>query len=211
VARKKRGRFICFEGAEAVGKSTQIELLRSALEDRGLPVFCTREPGGTPVGEDLRRILKTQDIHARTEVFVVLASRAEHVAKEILPRLARGEIVICDRFQESTFVYQGLRHKFPLKTLREMNRFATQGLQPDLIIWLDLPASDAQKRLQGRASHSPDRFDESSIEFHQKIVRGYQQLARIQKRPRLQHFKALQSPQELHGQILKSVEKLIKK
>jgi dTMP kinase len=137
--------FITFEGPDGSGKSTQVRLLVDHLCRQGFPVFQTREPGGTVIGDQIRAVLhdlKNAGMHAHTEILLYAASRAQLVAQEIRPRLAAGEIVICDRYADSTLAYQGYGRGLDLDTLRVILRFATGGLQPDLTLYLDIPAEE---------------------------------------------------------------------
>lgn len=201
----KRGRLISFEGPEGVGKSTQIELLSSYLKKKGHSVYLTREPGGTPLGEKLRKLFKTEEMDPVTELLIVEASRAEHVRKVLKPRLEAGEIILCDRYQESSLVYQSHARGIPESIVRRLNRIATDSLQAHLILYFDMSIDRAMKRLKKRAG-SHDRFDEESLKFHKKILQGYRKLYRQQKRPPLRKIRAELSPEKVHESIVKHVE-----
>jgi len=206
----KRGLFITFEGAEGSGKSTQIQMLASALQKQGHRVYVTREPGGTKAGEVLRKIHKSLPILPLTELFIIEASRAEHVETVIRPRLEAGEIVISDRFQESSLVYQGFCGGIDQKKIRLLNSMATNGLNPDLIIWLDISPEKISSRLKNR-KNSTDRFDNAGEAFHKKIVLAYRKLAKLQTRPKLQRYSAEQNKRKLHEAILKQVLERLKR
>lgn len=206
--KSKKGLFITFEGAESVGKSTQIKELKKYLESLGRQVLVTREPGGTPIGEQLRSLHKSTHMTGLTELFVVLASRAQHVSEVILPALKQDKVVICDRFQESTFVYQAMIHKLDLKMVRKLNHVATQGLQPDFIAWIDLSAKEIEKRMKARRGNQ-DRFDQAGLDFHKKVISGYRKLAKAQKRPKLHQFDGNLPEVELAKQISKKLKKLL--
>jgi dTMP kinase len=165
------GRFIVFEGGEAVGKSTQAAL----LADR-LGALLTREPGGTAVGEALRRLLLDLPLAPvpKVEALLMLAARAQHVAEVIDPALARGEDVVCDRYSGSTLAYQGFGRGLPLDELQKMNSWATGGRAPDVIVLLDLPMADARHRL---SSSRPDRIEAEGEEFLDRAQAGFRQLA----------------------------------
>lgn len=173
--------FITFEGPDGSGKSTQIPLLVDALRAEGRTVFATREPGGTPIGDQIRQVLhdlKNAEMDAHTEILLYAASRAQLVAQEIRPRLARGEIVICDRYADSTLAYQGYGRGLDLDTLRRILTFATGGLKPNLTIYLDLPAEDGLARRE-QASHQGaewNRLDAEGLAFHRRVREGYQAL-----------------------------------
>ncbi len=165
------GRFIVFEGGEAVGKSTQAAL----LADR-LGALLTREPGGTAVGEALRRLLLDLPLAPvpKAEALLMLAARAQHVAEVINPALAGGEDVVCDRYSGSTLAYQGFGRGLPLDELQKMNVWATGGRAPDVIVLLDLPVADARQRL---SSSRLDRMEAEGEEFLDRAQAGFRQLA----------------------------------
>jgi dTMP kinase len=178
--------FITFEGPDGSGKSTQIPLLVETLRGQGRAVFHTREPGGTPIGDQIRAVLhdlKNAGMHAHTEILLYAASRAQLVAQEIRPRLAAGEIVICDRYADSTLAYQGYGRGLDLDMLRAILRFATGGLLPDLTIYLDITAEEGLQRRQ-RASQGGaewNRLDAQPLDFHRRVRDGY--LALIAEAP----------------------------
>lgn len=170
--------FITFEGPDGSGKSTQVPLLVDFLRARGYTVFGTREPGGTPIGDQIRAVLhdlKNQQMHPHTEVLLFAASRAQLVAQEIMPRLAAGEIVVCDRYADSTLAYQGYGHGLDLPTLRTILAFATGGLQPDLTIYLDIAPEEGLARRQAGAEQGAEwnRMDAQALAFHQRVRAGY--------------------------------------
>lgn len=200
MAKKSSGLFITFEGGEGVGKSTQISLLLQALRKMKLPVIVSREPGGTQAGEILRRIHKEFDIHPRTELLVLEASRAEHVEKVLNPALKRGCIVLCDRYEESSIVYQGMVRGMGVDYVRKANALATGGLKADKIILLD-PTGLDRKRLKSKSKK--DRFDQAKASFHHKVFEGYRRLA--SKDRRFKVYAANLGPQEIHSQILKDM------
>lgn len=178
--------FITFEGPDGSGKTTQIAPLVAHLRERGFTVFQTREPGGTSIGDQIRTVLHDVDntaMHPHTEILLYAASRAQLVHEEIRPRLARGEIVVCDRYADSTLAYQGYGHGLDLPTLRTILAFATGGLQPDLTLYLDITAEEGLKRRQHAAEDGDEwnRMDAQSLAFHQRVREGY--LALIQETP----------------------------
>lgn len=173
--------FITFEGPDGSGKTTQIKHLLDYLHDQGYPVFQTREPGGTPIGDQIRAVLhdlKNEGMHPHTEILLYAASRAQLVAQEIRPRLAEGEIVVCDRYADSTLAYQGYGHGLDLPTLRTILRFATGGLQPDLTLYLDITAEEGLRRRQHAAAGGEEwnRMDAQSLDFHRRVREGYHAL-----------------------------------
>lgn len=170
--------FITLEGTEGCGKTTQIKLLAAFLQGRGLNVLLTREPGGTPVGEQIRAVLadmKNAAMLPRAEFLLFQASRAQLVGQVIRPQLAAGGVVLCDRYADSTLAYQGFGHGLPLQAFAPIIAFATGGLQPNLTFLLDL---DVKVGLQ-RKAHGMEwnRLDALDVEFHQRVRRGYLQLA----------------------------------
>jgi dTMP kinase len=170
--------FISFEGPDGSGKSTQICLLVEHLRQAGYPVFQTREPGGTLIGDQIRAVLhdlKNEGMHPHTEILLYAASRAQLVAQEIRPRLAAGEIVICDRYADSTLAYQGYGHGLDLDTLRVILRFATGELQPDLTLYLDITAEEGLERRERAAQDGAEwnRLDAQPLDFHRRVRDGY--------------------------------------
>jgi dTMP kinase len=173
------GAFITFEGPEGSGKTSQMATLTEHLRQQGFAVFATREPGGTPIGDQVRTILmglKNTEMQKRTEILLFQASRAQLVAQEIRPRLARGEIILCDRYADSTLAYQGYGYKeFSLEELRPLIDFATGGLKPDLTLLLDV---DVEVGLQRRAQDGEwNRLDAYALAFHQNVRQGYLEMA----------------------------------
>jgi len=173
------GYFITFEGPEGSGKSTQLAALADFLESHGLRVIRTREPGGTPIGEQVRRILldhANQAMHPRTEVLLFQASRAQHVEELIRPALEAGQVVLCDRFADSTLAYQGYARGGDLDALRELIAYATGGLTPDLTLLLDLPVEQGLRRRQPLLQEW-NRLDAEALAFHERVRQGYRALA----------------------------------
>jgi dTMP kinase len=165
--------FITFEGGEGSGKSTQAKALYRRLSRMGISVLFTREPGGTPLGNSLRRWLKGEgEIDPTTELLLFNASRAHLVSRVIHPALEKGTIVICDRFAESTVAYQGYGRGLDLRVIEAINNIATQGLKPDLIVFLDIPI---QHGLARKGLH--DRFEREESAFHQRVRGGYLEMA----------------------------------
>ncbi len=166
--------FITFEGGEGCGKSTQARALARRLLEMGIPAILTHEPGGTPLGNDLRRWLKGEgEIDPLTELLLFNASRAHLVSQVIRPALDGGSIVICDRFYHSTIAYQGYGRGLDLDLIETLNDIATQGLRPDLIVLLDIAAEEGLKRKKLR-----DRFEREEIAFHQRVRQGYLEMAK---------------------------------
>lgn len=178
-----RGKFITFEGPEGSGKSTQLRLLAAHLRETGHKVFETAEPGGTPIGMQIRRVLlDSQNIQMRptTELLLMFACRAQNVDEWILPALAEGNIVLSDRFTDSTLVYQGIARGLGTEVVYEVDRIACRGLVPDLTLVIDVETELGLKRARARNRRTQDvetRIDEQTIEFHKKVRAAYQQLA----------------------------------
>jgi dTMP kinase len=171
-----RGRLITVEGVEGAGKSTQIETLRAWLAARGVPILVTAEPDGTPLGARLRRLLAEVDrVTPVTEAILFAASRAEHVERVVRPALAAGQVVLCDRYVDSTVAYQGYGRGVALETIAQLNQFATGGLMPDLTLVLDLDVGEGLRRVRARqgALAACDPFERLALEFHERVRKGY--------------------------------------
>ncbi len=168
-----RGKFITFEGIDGAGKSTHIEWVAERLRARaGAPaVVTTREPGGTPLGEDLRQLLLHRKMHLETEALLMFAARREHIADVIEPALARGDWVISDRFTDATFAYQGGGRGLPTDRLEVLENWVQSGLQPDLTLLFDVPLETAAERLAG--ARSPDKFEAESRAFFERTRAEY--------------------------------------
>ena len=202
-SRPLRGVFITLEGPEGSGKSTQIRHLASALRRSGYRVVCTREPGGTPMAEAIRNILlrssPSEPITPAAESLLILAARSQHVMHLIAPALDRGAIVLCDRFSDSTFAYQGYARKLDLAWLQAANTVATNGLTPDLTLLLDVPvAMGLSRRRQARGKQN--RLDRESERFHQRVRRGFLTLAR-RSPERITIIDAARSEQAIRAEI----------
>ena len=175
-----RGMFITLEGIEGSGKSTQVRFLAEMLTQAGYRVLQTREPGGTTTAEAIRHILLTaassEPVTPQTEALLVLAARCQHVTHVIRPALRRGTVVLCDRFSDSTFAYQGFARGLDLEWLRAANEVATGGLKPDLTFVLDLPISVGLARRRADRGQQ-NRLDHETERFHRKVRRGFLALA----------------------------------
>lgn len=170
------GLFITFEGIDGAGKSTHIEQLATAFRTTGRTVTLTREPGGTPLAEKLRAMVLNDPMDALTESLLVFAARRDHLQQVIEPALARNEVVLCDRFTDATFAYQGGGRGFDAAVLSQLEQWV-QALpaggvrQPDLTLWFDLPPDIAARRLAG--ARVPDRFEAQPVEFFSRVAQGY--------------------------------------
>jgi dTMP kinase len=170
------GRFICFEGIDGAGKSTQHAWLVNYLRGQGHTVVATREPGGTPLGEKLRTLLLAEPMHLETEALLMFAARREHVAEVIEPALARGDWVVCDRFVDASFAYQGGGRGLDWKKLEELASWVLGKLQPDLTLIFDAPVAIAQQRLHA-ATSQPDRFEQEQAAFFERVRAAYLRIA----------------------------------
>jgi dTMP kinase len=172
----ERGRLIAFEGIEGAGKSTQLQLAAAALRQRGFTVVETREPGGTPLGSELRRILMHVPETPPTplaELLLYLADRAQHLAEVIIPAITRGHVVLTDRFSASTLAYQGYARTLDLEMVSRLDAIVRQGVAPALTVLLDCPVAVGLRR-----AHGDDRFHREEHEFHERVRNGFLSLAR---------------------------------
>lgn len=195
------GVFITLEGGEGVGKTTQQALLVERLRQEGYACLCTREPGGTALGKTLRELLLHGDpFSPLAELLLYAADRAEHVSKVIAPALAAGQVVVCDRFTDSTLAYQGYGRGLDLEKIRQLNHLATGGLQPHLTLWLDLPPEVGLARAKAR-----DRLEQERLEFHRRVYQGFQALAAAEPQ-RIVRVDAQGSPAEVAARLWSVVE-----
>ena len=203
------GLFITFEGGEGCGKSTQIAALRARLEAMGKTVVQTREPGGTALGESVRNLLQYDDagqgMSPEAELLLFAASRAQHVRELIAPAIAQGQIVLCDRFLDSTTVYQGVARAIDSKKVDTINQFAIGDTNPDLTILIDLPPEIGLARVHARSDGQLDRMEKEAIEFFQAVRQGYLDLAKSEPK-RFLVLDGSQSVEELETQIWQKVE-----
>lgn len=174
-----RGRFITFEGIDGAGKSTQIDVIEATLKSRGLEVIRTREPGGTPLGEVIRKELLSVSMDPATETLLFFASRAEHIAKVIKPALERGAWVLSDRFTDATYAYQVGGRGFPAEKVEELERWTHGDLQPDRTVLFDIDPEVAAKRVA--QARSLDRFEKESLDFFTRVRNAY--LTRAKQSP----------------------------
>jgi dTMP kinase len=205
------GLFISFEGIDGAGKSTHIEGLTQAFRAQGRAVTLTREPGGTPLAEKLRTLVLNDAMDAMTEALLVFAARRDHLQQLIEPALARGDVVLCDRFTDATFAYQGGGRGFDLQLLSILEQWVqalpAQGAdfirQPDLTVWFDLPAETAAQRLAG--ARAPDKFEAQPVEFFRRVSEGY--LQRMSESPaRFARIHADNSRECVWQDVLKAVQ-----
>jgi len=173
----ERGSFITLEGPEGAGKTTQVKLLSKQLDIHGIPHVITRDPGGTPLGRQIRRILLNPEnpVQPMSELLLYQADRAQHVAEIIEPELKAGKLVICDRYIDSTMAYQGYGRGIDFALIEELNKIATGGLMPEMTILFDIESSEGLARLHP-GGH--DRLEREALEFHLKVRQGYLELAK---------------------------------
>ena len=204
------GLFISFEGIDGAGKSTHIEAVAQAFESQGHSVTRTREPGGTPLAETLRQLVLNDPMDALTESLLVFAARRDHIKRVIAPALAQGRVVLCDRFTDATFAYQGAGRGFNLAVLQTLEQWvqdSTDGagalLQPRLTIWFDLPPSVAAARLAG--ARVPDKFESQPLAFFEAVAGGY--AARCAQEPqRFARIRADQNPQAVRDEVMAALQ-----
>jgi len=202
-----KGRFITLEGGEGAGKSTQARLLAAELEKRGIAVVVTREPGGSPGAEDIRKLLVEGEPgrwDPLVETMMMFAARADHAAKTIKPALARGSYVVCDRFTDSTYAYQGSGRGLPRETIRRIESIAVPDLKPDLTLILDVPTETGLRRAEARHGGA-SRFERFDIAFHERLREAFREIARHHPE-RCALIDATQSEDEVSAAILRVVE-----
>jgi len=198
--------FITFEGVEGSGKSLQSRRLSRKLEAASVPVVHVHEPGSTPLGEKLARLLKLgPEVAPLSELLMFNAARAELVEKVVRPALAQGKVVVCDRFTDSTIAYQGYARGLDLAIVREINEIATGGLRPDLTVLLDVPVAEGLARKRGKHG---DRFEQERRSFHEKVRQGYLELARREPR-RFLTIDGLQGKSVIAGAVWRRISELL--
>ena len=201
------GLFITMEGGDGAGKSTQIENIKKYFEAGGYECICTREPGGTPVGEMLRNVLldaANTDMDDVTEMMIFAASRSQHVRELIKPALAEGKVVICDRFKDSSVAYQGVGRGLG-EIVEVVNDIAVDGLVPDITFWMDLDPETGRERVARLGE--PDRLESEKLDFHSRVYEGYRGLQ--EKYPeRIKRIDATKSIEEIKEDIYAELDKL---
>lgn len=203
------GLFISFEGIEGTGKSTQARLLSEYLSKNGYAIVLTEEPGGTPIGLRIREVLLSvehKEMDPVAELLLYNASRTQHVKEKILPAINRGEIIITDRFSDSTVAYQGYGRGIDLKLIYSLDRISTGGLMPDITILLDLDVEVGLKR--NRGINKTDRLELEDVKFHKKVREGYLELAHREPE-RIKITDASGSIEEIHSKIVEIVTDFI--
>jgi len=198
-----KGIFISFEGPEASGKSSQIILLKNYLKKKGYPFIVTREPGGTIMGEKLRKLIlnNKSKINNIEEILLLMAARSNHINNVIVPNLKNGKIVISDRFADSTFVYQGYVNKFGIQKSKELHNKILNNFFPDITFVFNLEVKEIIKRLKLRKIKN--KYDKINKQFHQNIIDGYK---KISKSKRYIHINAAHDKETIHKNIIKSLK-----
>ena len=200
-----RGSFITFEGTEGAGKSTQIAYVEAFLEAQGIDVVTTREPGGTPLGESVRELLLTKEMSQMTELLLMFAARAEHIAEVILPAIEAGKWVLCDRFTESSYAYQGYARGLSLRDIETLERLVQGDLRPDCTFWFNLPVVEGMKRVQSRGKK--DRFEVENIQFFERVSAGFEALSKVRS-GQFCVIDAMQPIESVTSAILRKIESL---
>lgn len=199
-----RGKFITVEGGEGVGKSTNIAFIAQCLKEQGKTVLVTREPGGTPIAEAIRHLLLShahEPLSKESELLLIFAARVQHVQQVIVPALERGEWVVCDRFTDATYAYQGAGRGIPADTIRFVEQFVYGSFCPDLTILLDLPVEEGNDRVSLRGHR--DRFETENLVFFQKVREAY--LKRAKQEPRFCVISATEPLQQVQSEIKKAL------
>jgi len=195
---RPRGRFITLEGIDGAGKSTHLPWLRSTLERDGHAVWVSREPGGTRLGEALRELLLHEPMAPLAETLLMFAARREHCEREIWPRLADGTWVVCDRFVDATYAYQGAGHGVPLETIAQLERLTLGEFRPDLTLLFDIPVEVSRERVAG--ARAQDKFERQSGAFFDRVREAYLQRARAEPL-RMRVIDATGSPDAIRGEL----------
>ncbi|MDI6605302.1 MAG: dTMP kinase [Thermoanaerobacteraceae bacterium] len=203
-----KGKLITFEGIDGCGKTTQINLLKEYLLIKGYNAMILREPGGTSIGEEIRKILlyNKNYIYPVTEALLYAASRAQLLAEIIIPALDEGKIIIMDRFVDSSLVYQGYARGLGIKKIMEINRIATYGIKPDLTIFFDITPENALTRRKTRKQN--DRFEEENMEFYEKVYEGYHKLINLEPE-RFVVINAMEDITTVQKSIINIINKII--
>lgn len=204
-----RAMFITLEGGEGAGKTTSIAFVRAFLEQAGKKVLVTREPGGTPLGEKIRSLLLEgrEDMHADSELLLMFAARAEHLARVVKPALAAGAYVVCDRFTDATFAYQGGGRGVPATRIAALEEWVQQGLRPDLTLLLDIPVDQGLQRAGQRSA--PDRFEREAHEFFERVRQSYLAIA-AREPQRVKIIDASKDITQVEQQLRAALEALVR-
>lgn len=202
-----RGLFITLEGIDGAGKTTQFEAVAEFLRSAGRHVVCTREPGGTPLGERIRTLLLTEAMTTSTEALLMFAARQEHVLRVVEPALLLGHDVVCDRFTDATIAYQGAGKGIPQDRLQTLARWVHPGLSPDYTLLIDVPAELAAQRLQAQG-RPQDRFESESLEFFRRVRQSYLNMAAAEQE-RWGVIDGTQSSAQVRKNVIDNLKKLM--
>ena len=200
-----RGKFITFEGCDGCGKSTQLKMLSDYLSENNIPHIFTREPGGGKISEAIREILlngKNSEMTDECEALLYSASRVQHLHDRVQPALDKGELVVCDRYVDSSFAYQAYARGLGVDFIKKINDYAIENYSPDLTIFIDLSPEEAFLRKHGADEN--DRLEQAGMAFHKKVYEGYKELARTQKR--IVTVNGRQTPSEVFADVLKALK-----
>ena len=205
--------FITFEGGEGAGKSTAIKRIVEKLTSEGYEIVLTREPGGTPIAEEIRNVIldkKNTAMDPRTEALLYAASRRQHLVEKVIPSLKEGKLVLCDRFIDSSLAYQGGAREIGIDNVYNMNLFATEGMLPDLTILFDIKPEEGLARIAANSQREVNRLDVEKLAFHNKVRDSFHELAK--KFPeRFVIIDASKSPDEVFEESYKAIEDRLKK
>lgn len=205
--------FITFEGGEGSGKSTAIKRIVDKLTREGYDIVLTREPGGTPISEEIRSVILDKAntmMDPRTEALLYAASRRQHIVEKIIPALKAGKVVLSDRFLDSSLAYQGGARGLGIDAVYQMNQFATEGLEPDLTILFDLPPEEGLARIAANAGREVNRLDVEKIEFHKKVRAAFAELAR-RFPERIHVIDASLSPEEVSQEAESLIDNVLRR
>lgn len=201
--------FITFEGGEGSGKTTCIKRVVKTLEDEGHVIVLTREPGGTPISEEIRNVIldkKNVDMDPRTEALLYAASRRQHIVQKILPSLKEGKIVISDRFLDSSLAYQGGARNLGIDEILQVNMYATEGLEPDITFFFDIEPEEGLKRIAANAGREVNRLDVEKLSFHYEVRKHFQELAKRFSN-RFVVIDASKDPEHVYQDVIEEIEK----
>lgn len=206
-----KGLFITFEGPEGSGKTTVSQLVLDTLKKEGYEVLYTREPGGIDIAEQIRQVIldpKNTAMDAKTEALLYAASRRQHLIEKVLPALKKGQIVICDRFVDSSLVYQGVARGLGIEAVYQMNLFAIEDIMPDATIFFDVAPEIGLARIAQNASREVNRLDLETLDFHRKVYAGYQMV--LERYPeRITRVDASLSLEEVYQAVLGEIKKYL--
>ena len=201
-----KGLFISIEGTDGAEKSTQIDLLKKYITEKGRDVIVTREPGGTPISEKIREIIldnNNSEMSYITEALLYAASRAQHVNEKIKPALMEGKIIICDRFVDSSIAYQCAARGISREIIEDINKYAIDGIMPDITLYFDITPQEGIKRKKNM--HTLDRIEQEKQDFHNKVYEGYQMLLKLYPE-RIKRIDASKDIYDVHNQVLKYID-----